>query len=379
MSCVTRFTFLKGTLAQRLGLVLLEGELLYDTTDKSWYGGDGVTAGGRPLSNLTDEQLQDMISTFVQDSNSLDVIYDDTLNKMTLEVIQTSLDHRNLQFIGTNTHAQIDSHISSPANPHAVTKEQVGLGNADNTRDANKPVSTAQQTALNLKVDKTTTVTGTGSLTGGGDLSANRTINIADIVDAATAGTSLQIPVFTYNAKGQITGHTNTQIPDATQSVSGLMSAADKIRSDKMQIIRKTADQTFGTGLTLNNLTDLQFSAVAGKTYFFRAAILFSSSAAGNGISLTVQVPAGSISAVIEIPTGADGTAAFYQGNCTASQDQVKSTGVPAANTNYLAKIEGTFVCTTSGTVILQGTNEDLLINQCKVRANSVLLVQEIT
>ncbi len=33
------------------------------------------------------------------------------------------------------------------------TKSDVGLGNADNTSDANKPVSTAQQTALNLKAD----------------------------------------------------------------------------------------------------------------------------------------------------------------------------------------------------------------------------------
>lgn len=40
-------------------------------------------------------------------------------------------------------------------NPHVVTKTEVGLGNVDNTSDANKPVSTAQQTALDLKVDDT--------------------------------------------------------------------------------------------------------------------------------------------------------------------------------------------------------------------------------
>lgn len=34
-----------------------------------------------------------------------------------------------------------------------LTKADVGLGNVDNTSDANKPVSTAQQTALNLKQD----------------------------------------------------------------------------------------------------------------------------------------------------------------------------------------------------------------------------------
>lgn len=36
-----------------------------------------------------------------------------------------------------------------------LNKAAVGLANADNTSDANKPVSTAQQTALSLKYDKT--------------------------------------------------------------------------------------------------------------------------------------------------------------------------------------------------------------------------------
>jgi hypothetical protein len=38
---------------------------------------------------------------------------------------------------------------------HTLVKGDVGLGNVDNTSDANKPVSTATQTALNLKYDAT--------------------------------------------------------------------------------------------------------------------------------------------------------------------------------------------------------------------------------
>ena len=45
----------------------------------------------------------------------------------------------------------LTSHTSNTSNPHSVTKSQVGLGNVDNTSDANKPVSTATQTALNAK------------------------------------------------------------------------------------------------------------------------------------------------------------------------------------------------------------------------------------
>jgi hypothetical protein len=51
--------------------------------------------------------------------------------------------------------------IATTANPtftgtvSGITKSMVGLGNVDNTSDANKPVSTAQQTALDLKANQT--------------------------------------------------------------------------------------------------------------------------------------------------------------------------------------------------------------------------------
>lgn len=49
--------------------------------------------------------------------------------------------------------ADIDAHQLDTNNPHNTTKAQVGLGNADNTSDANKPISTATQSALDLKAD----------------------------------------------------------------------------------------------------------------------------------------------------------------------------------------------------------------------------------
>ena len=44
------------------------------------------------------------------------------------------------------------THLSNENNPHKVTKEQVGLGNADNTKDIDKPISRLVQTALDNKV-----------------------------------------------------------------------------------------------------------------------------------------------------------------------------------------------------------------------------------
>lgn len=43
---------------------------------------------------------------------------------------------------------KVDLHIGNKSNPHGVTKAQVGLANVNNTSDADKPVSTAQATAI---------------------------------------------------------------------------------------------------------------------------------------------------------------------------------------------------------------------------------------
>lgn len=47
----------------------------------------------------------------------------------------------------------LDNHKKDESNPHKVTKEQVGLGNVDNTSDIDKPISKATQDALDLKAD----------------------------------------------------------------------------------------------------------------------------------------------------------------------------------------------------------------------------------
>ena len=45
----------------------------------------------------------------------------------------------------------LETHINNKSNPHKVTKAQVGLSEVNNTSDANKPISTATQNALNSK------------------------------------------------------------------------------------------------------------------------------------------------------------------------------------------------------------------------------------
>ena len=64
--------------------------------------------------------------------------------------------------IDDDTKRLLEEHEADHANPHAVTKAQVGLGNADNTADLDKPISTATAAALATKADKATTLAGYG-------------------------------------------------------------------------------------------------------------------------------------------------------------------------------------------------------------------------
>ena len=68
-----------------------------------------------------------------------------------------------------------------------LTSGDVGLGNVDNTSDANKPVSTAQQTALNGKTDTATTTALDGRVTA---LESPNIFNLADTLTIATDSTA---------------------------------------------------------------------------------------------------------------------------------------------------------------------------------------------
>lgn len=70
----------------------------------------------------------------------------------------------------------------------ALVKADVGLANVDNTTDANKPVSTATQTALNLKADATTVPKHVTKQSTAVALAANTTVNLPLLDVAVLAG-----------------------------------------------------------------------------------------------------------------------------------------------------------------------------------------------
>lgn len=63
------------------------------------------------------------------------------------------IERERAQLVEDRLEQEIREHVSNTNNPHNVTKEQLGLGNVDNTHDLDKPISTATQAALDTKLD----------------------------------------------------------------------------------------------------------------------------------------------------------------------------------------------------------------------------------
>ena len=75
------------------------------------------------------------------------------VNKGTSDIADiTTKSHTSLTDVGSNTHAQVDTHIASTANPHSVTATQVSLGNVDNTSNATERAAAA--TLTNKTIDE---------------------------------------------------------------------------------------------------------------------------------------------------------------------------------------------------------------------------------
>ncbi len=117
------------------------------------------------------------------------------------------------------------SKLNSNGNGSALTgltKTQVGLASADNTNDAAKPVSTAQQTALNLKANLASpTFTGTVSGVTASMVGLGNVDNVSDANKPVSTATQTALNLkYTIPVAGQSLGGTVTQATSKTTSVT---------------------------------------------------------------------------------------------------------------------------------------------------------------
>lgn len=161
----------------------------------------------------------------------------------------------------------LETHINNKSNPHEVTKDQVGLGNVDNTSDANKPISNATQTALNGKfsatdgnalkqrVDNIPELVATDITVDSDNDSVNISLDKTSIVDGTLSGTTININ-------------------SATASKAGILVPTDKSKIDKI------ITNGNGTKYLSDNGTYKEVSGEGESNIY-----VFSPTISGNGIS----------------------------------------------------------------------------------------------
>ena len=151
----------------------------------------------------------------------------------------------------TGTQTLTNKTLTSPVinTPTGITKTDVGLANVDNTTDANKPVSTATQTELNLKAPLASpTFTGTVTIPAGASISG-----FAPLADPAFTGTATAVNL---TISGDLTVNGTTTNINSTNLV-----VEDKniVLGDAATPTDTTAD---GGGITLKGATDKTFNWV---------------------------------------------------------------------------------------------------------------------
>lgn len=166
---------------------------------------------GRNTLTITSATISQAGLMSSSDKTKLDGLKDQASITSDIDAVQTNL----------------ETHINNKSNPHEVTKDQVGLGNVDDTSDANKPISTATQTALNGKfsatdgnalkqrVDNIPELVATDITVDSDNDSVNISLDKTSIVDGTLSGTTININ-------------------SATASKAGILVPTDKSKIDKI-------------------------------------------------------------------------------------------------------------------------------------------------
>ena len=164
----------RGTTAQHATFVGANGEVTVDTDKKTLVVNDGVTPGGTPLAR------EDALTKFVR--------HDTAAQGLT----------------GTQ---------------QGNARTNIGLGNVNNTADVNKPVSTATQSALDGKLDKSG-----GTLTGALTLSGNAASALGAVpkqqLDSAITSAIAGVTNHYVGGRGQVfTGSGTFTVPAGVSTV----------------------------------------------------------------------------------------------------------------------------------------------------------------
>jgi hypothetical protein len=142
-----------------------------------------------------------------------------TKTQVGLSNVDNTSDATKNSAVATLTNKTLTSPVIN--SPTGITKSDVGLSNVDNTSDLNKPISTATQTALNAKVTANTSITGATNTKitydSKGLVTAGTQAALTDLSD-----TSIVTPILNDYLKYNGSQWVNSQITTQTNAAQGV-------------------------------------------------------------------------------------------------------------------------------------------------------------
>lgn len=243
-------------------------------------------------------------------------------NKPVSSATQTALDAKLDSSTASSTYAPINAPTFT-GTVSGITKSMVGLGNVDNTTDANKPVSTATQTALDLKANLSgPTFTGTvvlPSTTSIGNVSATE----LGYVDGVTSAIQTQL-----DAKLDSATASSTYAPIAGPTFTGTVAAPTPSTGDDSTKVATTAYVQAENIVQYVPLSGTTLT-IASATHKFKTIVCNSSSATTISIPTDASDnwPIGSYVNVRQMGTGQVTVAAVTSGTTSvvATDSQFKT------------------------------------------------------
>jgi hypothetical protein len=208
---------------------------------------DNLTNKSISLGSNTVTSTLAQLNTAVTDADVASLAGSETLTNKTISLASNAVSGTIAQFNTAVTDADLatlagtetltNKTLTSPAinTPTGITKSDVGLANVDNTTDALKPVSTATQTALDLKAPLASpTFTGTVTLPSG-------TVTSTMILDGTIADADINASAAI--AQSKISGLT-TDLGNKLATAGGTMSGAIAMGTNKITGLGTPTDAT---------------------------------------------------------------------------------------------------------------------------------------
>ncbi len=251
--------------------------------------------------------------------------------------------------------SSLTSHTGNKSNPHGVTAAQVGLGNVNNTADADKPVSTAQSSAISTAKEEA--VASANDYTDG---------KIADLINSAPStldtlgeiATAMEENADVVEALNEAIG-TKANVSDIPDVINNLTSTATtdalsayqgKVLNDKISTIN-TSLASKGSGDMLKSVYDTDGDGIVDNAEKV------------NGFTVGVNVPANAkfTDTVYTHPTYTAKSSGLYKvtvdgkghvsGTAAVAKSDITALGIPAQDTTYS-------VATTSANGLMSSTDK---------------------